>query len=87
MINVEELKALHEKATKGEWVENDGYSIGLKGHSYGYPSDGKTVAGLDDGEYIQNINAISDGKFICYLKNNCTEIIEALEFMKNRREG
>ena len=73
-INIEELKRLHEKATQGKW------QIGEMDYE-------KMIEVRDDddegGTIVVHVQENSldtvDAEFICYVHNNCEEIIQALE--------
>ena len=83
-INIEQLKRLHEESTPPHpriaGCHNPfSYTV--------YPS--MTLfwtGGTNEGE-IARFEKESDAELICYLRNHCTEIIEALEFSKNRDEA
>ena len=75
-INIEELKRLHGDSDKdtyyGEWIFDEKEQSILKwiGNHCVYS--------------VANTLIAKEAALICYLRNNCEEIIEALEFVKNR---
>lgn len=81
-INIEELKRLHKEAPKKEGID-------LTGNDWhvAFYTNQDTVSIFSNGyEIADNVNT-EDAELICFLRNNCEEIIEALEFSKNRDEA
>ena len=76
-INIEELKRLHREAAPSNWtdlfVNEPGYDIEI----------------WLDGSHEKAVMRYTDNEeqLVCFLRNNCKEIIEALEFSKNRDEA
>ncbi len=82
-INIEELKRLHGEGTSTDWSIYD----------VPHPQGHDFVIGVQRTEDLKDVISPTEGfdwredaELICYLRNNCEEIIEALEFARNRSE-
>lgn len=86
-ITQERLEAIRqraEKATAGPWTCTDSSVESKYAKSYWWGGEDNEVCSLSDGgEYIENLNAEADAKFIAHARQDIPDLLAEVERLRN----